>query len=110
MYKQLVDSNDRAVERGISRQMLDPESRYYGGTIDPFTGVAWVNHTTGTPTDMCYWGAALSNPDSIYYRDESLLNRLLLATEFVLRFQHEDGSISPGWTNYHSLRILHLSL
>lgn len=56
MYKQLVDSNDRAVERGISRQMLDPESRYYGGTIDPFTGVAWVNHTTGTPTDMCYWG------------------------------------------------------
>ncbi|KLU56866.1 hypothetical protein EL84_09150 [Paenibacillus sp. VT-400] len=102
MYKQLVDSNDRAVERGISRQMLDPESRYYGGTIDPFTGVAWVNHTTGTPTDMCYWGAALSNPDSIYYRDESLLNRLLLATEFVLRFQHEDGSISPGWTNYHS--------
>lgn len=31
-----------------------------------------------------------------------MLNRLLLATEFVLRFQHEDGSISPGWTNYHS--------
>ncbi|PQP83963.1 hypothetical protein C0Q44_04870 [Paenibacillus sp. PCH8] len=102
MYKQLVDSNDRAVERGISRQMLDPESRYYGGTIDPFTGVAWVNHTTGTPTDMCYWGAAISNPDSIYYRDEALLNRLLLATEYVLRQQHEDGSISPGWTNYHS--------
>lgn len=102
MYKQLVDSNDRAVERGITRQMLDPESRYYGGTIDPFTGVAWVNHTTGTPTDMCYWGAAISNPDSVYYRDEALLNRLLLATEYVLRFQHEDGSISPGWTNYHS--------
>ncbi|MDQ0173821.1 hypothetical protein [Paenibacillus tundrae] len=102
MYRQLVDSNDRAVERGMARQMLDPENRYYGGTIDPYTGVAWVNHTTGTPTDMCYWGAALSNPDSIYYRDEALLDRLLLATEFVLRLQHEDGSISPGWTNYHS--------
>ncbi|MDR6726408.1 hypothetical protein J2W91_004919 [Paenibacillus amylolyticus] len=102
MYRQLVNSNDRAVERGMARQMLDPENRYYGGTIDPYTGVAWVNHTTGTPTDMCYWGAALSNPDSIYYRDEALLDRLLLATEFVLRLQHEDGSISPGWTNYHS--------
>ncbi|MBE7683289.1 hypothetical protein [Paenibacillus sp. P13VS] len=102
MYKQLVDSNDKAVERGLSRQVLDPNSRYYGGTIDPYTGNAWVNHTTGTPTDMCYWGAALANPDSSYYRNEELLHRLLLATEFVLRNQHEDGSISPGWTNYHS--------
>lgn len=102
MYKQLVDSNDIAVEQGIARQVLDPQNRYYGGTIDPYTGVAWVNHTTGTPTDMCYWGAALVNPDSKYYRDEQLLDRLKLAAEFVLRFQHEDGSISPGWTNYHS--------
>lgn len=102
MYKQLVISNDKAVERGITRQVLDPESRYYGGTIDPATGVAWVNHTTGTPTEMCYWGAALVNPDSAYYRDAELLKRLCLASEYVLRAQHEDGSISPGWTNYHS--------
>lgn len=109
MYKQLVASNDRAAVEGLSRQVLDPTSRYYGGTIDPGTGVAWVNHTTGTPTDMCYWGAALVNPDSAFYRDELLLGRLLLATEFVLRAQHEDGSISPGWTNYHSPRIQPLS-
>ncbi|AIQ50284.1 hypothetical protein [Paenibacillus sp. FSL R7-0331] len=102
MYKQLVDSNDRAVEEGLSRQVLDPESRYYGGTVDPFTGVAWVNHTTGTPTEMCYWGAALVNPDSKYYHDEQLLGRLVLAAAFVLRCQHADGTISPGWTNYHS--------
>lgn len=102
MYRQMVESNDRATERGIERQVLDSESRYYGGTIDPFSGVAWVNHTTGTPTDMCFWGAALSNPDSTYYRDETLLERLRLASEFVLRHQHSDGSISPGWTNYHS--------
>ena len=62
MYKQLVDSNDKAVERGLSRQVLDPNSRYYGGTIDPYTGIAWVNHTTGTPTDMCYWGQRLLTP------------------------------------------------
>lgn len=102
MYRQLVDSNDKAVQRGISRQVLDPDSRYYGGTIDPSTGIAWVNHTTGTPTDMCYWGAAIANPDSIFYRDEDLLNRLQLASEYVLRNQHGDGSISPGWTNSHS--------
>ena len=64
MYKQLVDSNDRAVEQGIPRQVLDQTNLYYGGTLDSHTGIAWVNHTTGTPTDMCYWGAALVNPDS----------------------------------------------
>lgn len=62
MYKQLVDSNDIAVEEGLSRQVLDQESRYYGGTLDPGTGVAWVNHTTGTPTDMCYWGLHWRTP------------------------------------------------
>lgn len=102
MYKQLVAFNDIAVEEGLSRQVLDRGSRYYGGTVDPETGIAWVNHTTGTPTDMSYWGAALVNPDSAYYRDEELLSRLELATEFVLRRQHKDGTISPGWTNFHS--------
>ncbi|MCM3781504.1 hypothetical protein M3231_00805 [Neobacillus mesonae] len=102
MYNQLVIFNDNAVEAGLSRQVLDPGSRYYGGTVDPGTGIAWVNHTTGTPTDMSYWGAALVNPDSAYYRDKQLLSRLELAAEFVLRRQHEDGTISPGWTNFHS--------
>lgn len=54
MYRQLVESNDRAAEQGMNRQMLDPDNRYFGGTIDPSTGVAWVNHTTGTPTEMCF--------------------------------------------------------
>ncbi|WP_337999875.1 hypothetical protein [Paenibacillus urinalis] len=102
MYKQLVAFNDKAVEEGLSRQVLDPGSRYYGGTVDPGTGIAWVNHTTGTPSIMSYWGAALVNPDSDYYRDMELLSRLELAAEFVLRRQHKDGTISPGWTNFHS--------
>lgn len=102
MYKQLVERNDKAVEKGVSRQMLESQSVYYGGIIDPATGIAWINHTTGTPTDMCYWGTALVNPDSAYYQDKGLLKRLFLASEFMLRLQHDDGSISPGWTNYHS--------
>ncbi|WP_172251503.1 hypothetical protein [Saccharibacillus deserti] len=102
LYERLVQKNDEAVESGLLRQVLEPESRYYGGTVDPSTGIAWVNHTSGTPTDMCNWGSALVNPDSVHYRDESLLERLRLASEFVLRAQHGDGSISPGWTNYHS--------
>lgn len=102
MYEKLVAVNDAWAEEGKARQILEPASRYYGGTIDPATGIAWVNHTTGTPTVMAFWGAALVNPKSAFYRDEELLERLKLATEFVLRLQHEDGSISPGWTNSHS--------
>ncbi|MCQ4086063.1 hypothetical protein [Saccharibacillus sp. JS10] len=102
LFEQIVQKNDEAVRSGLPRQVLDKESRYYGGTLDPATGIAWVNHTTGTPTDMCNWGTALVNPASAFYQDETLLERLQLASEFVLGAQHEDGSISPGWTNYHS--------
>ncbi|MDO3409263.1 hypothetical protein QWJ34_05775 [Saccharibacillus sp. CPCC 101409] len=102
MYARLTARGDELTRSGLERQVLEPASPYYGGTIDPATGIAWVNHTTGTPTDMCNWGAALVNPDSAYYRDEELARRLELAARFVLRFQHADGSISPGWTNDHS--------
>lgn len=102
LYERLVQKNDEAVRQGLPRQILERESRYYGGTVDPSTGIAWVNHTSGTPTDMCNWGTALVNPDSAFYQDKELLERLLLASKFVLRNQHADGSISPGWTNYHS--------
>ncbi|MWJ32190.1 hypothetical protein FTE24_013685 [Saccharibacillus sp. WB 17] len=102
LYERLVVKNDESIESSLSRQVMEPESRYYGGTVDPGTGIAWVNHTSGTPSEMCNWGTALVSPDSAYYRNEALLQRLRLAAEFVLRAQHDDGSISPGWTNYHS--------
>ncbi|MFD1955340.1 hypothetical protein ACFSL6_14455 [Paenibacillus thailandensis] len=100
-YERLVSINDEWAAAESERQVTDPSSRYYGGVADSATGIPWPSHMN-TPKVMAIWGAALVNPDSVYYRNGPLLERLELAAEFMLRFQHEDGTVSPGWTNYHS--------
>lgn len=101
MYEKLVALNDHWVKDGTDRQVLDSESRYYGGVADPESGIAWPSHG-GSPMVMALWAAALANEDSKYFRDGELCRRLKLGAEFMLRAQHPDGTISPGWTNAHS--------
>ncbi|MGO4106893.1 hypothetical protein [Paenibacillus sp. YAF4_2] len=101
MYEKLVAVNDGWVKRGTDNQIMDSQSRFYGGVADPDSGIAWPTHT-GTLAVMAIWGCALVNTDSRYYHDESLLYRLELSAAFIVRHQHADGTVSPGWTNMHS--------
>ncbi|WP_224721671.1 hypothetical protein [Paenibacillus vietnamensis] len=101
IYEKLVSMNDGWVRDGMSRQVLESGSRFYGGVADPANGIPWPSHG-GTPMEMAVWAAALVNKDSGFYRDEELLSRLELAAQFMLECQHDDGTISPPWTNMHS--------
>ncbi|MDQ0877782.1 hypothetical protein QFZ77_006441 [Paenibacillus sp. V4I3] len=101
VYHKLVKINDQWVQEAFDRQVLDNESRYFGGVVDPATGIPWPSHTNSLMI-MGLWAAALINPDSAYYHDSILLERLKKLSRFMLNFQHDDGTISPGWTNYHS--------
>lgn len=101
MYKKLVAVNDGWVRQGIDNQIMDSGSRFYGGVADYDNGIAWPTHT-GTTAVMAIWACAIVCEDSRYYHDELLRERLEQAAAFIVRMQHEDGSISPGWTNMHS--------
>jgi len=101
IYERLVAMNDDWVRSGLERQIADEAHPRRGGVIDPATGIAWPNHL-GTPKEMAVWASALVNPDSRFYRDAALTKALEEAADFMLRVQHADGTISPGWTNYHS--------
>ncbi|CAM4364595.1 hypothetical protein [Paenibacillus typhae] len=101
MFKKITAINDKWTQESLEMQITDRDNRYFGGVRDPLSGVAWPNHT-GTAQYIAAWAAALCNPQSQYYRDPALLQQLHQAADFMLRFQHEDGTISPGWTNYHS--------
>lgn len=101
IYDKLVAANDEFAQMAMEHQVLDKESRFHGGIVDPANGLAWPSHG-GTPKDMATWACALVNKDSRFYHDDELVHRLELAAEFMLRSQHEDGSISPPWTNLHS--------
>ncbi|WP_219836209.1 hypothetical protein [Paenibacillus sp. R14(2021)] len=102
VFNTLIGLNDSLAALGIDNQVRDANSRYFGGVVDPGSGIAWPNHTNGTPAVMGYWAAAIVNPASRYYRDADVLHSLAIAADYMLRMQHEDGTISPGWTNYHS--------
>ncbi|GIQ62513.1 hypothetical protein PACILC2_10810 [Paenibacillus cisolokensis] len=101
LYEKLIAVNDYWTKDGLERQTMDSASRFRGGVCDPENGIPWPSHT-GTPMTMAIWACALASRESRYYRDAELAMRLELATEFMLRFQHDDGTISPGWTNLHS--------
>lgn len=101
IYEKLVSINDQWVKDGMDHQVLDSGSRFYGGVTDPVNGIAWPSHG-GTPMVMALWASALINQDSRFYHNKELLNRLELSAQYMLRFQHADGTISPPWTNMHS--------
>ncbi|THF84062.1 prenyltransferase/squalene oxidase repeat-containing protein [Cohnella fermenti] len=101
LYDKLISVNDHWTDAGIAWQDTDDSSRFCGGVCDPDNGIAWPTHT-GTAMIMTVWACALSAPESKHYRDDELLGRLELAASFMLRMQHADGTISPGWTNLHS--------
>jgi hypothetical protein len=101
LLTKLIQLNDGWTEGGLSKQVSDPASKYYGGILDEATGIATANHL-GTPAVMAAWSASLVNPESRYYRNSELLRALSCAADFMLNRQHNDGTISPGWTNFNS--------
>jgi hypothetical protein len=101
MYDKIVEINDRFSAKMIEHQSQDVNSKYYGGIINPTTGVASPSHGN-TPRVIAAWVASIVNSDSSYFHNKELANRLVGATEYMLSNQHSDGTISLGSTNYHS--------
>lgn len=101
MYEKILKMNESYTTKMIAYQEIDPKSKYYGGIIDPISGVALPSHGH-TPKVIGVWVSSIVNPDSSYYHDIDLLKRIELATDYMLNNQHTDGTISLGSTNYHS--------
>lgn len=101
MYQKIFEVNESFTSRMIELQDLDPASKYYGGIIDPIMGVARPSHVN-TPRIMAAWTASVVNADSDYYQSHVLIERLVKASQYMLKQQHDDGTISLGSTNYHS--------
>jgi hypothetical protein len=101
MYEKILSVNEAFTTKMLKHQELDSSNKYYGGIIDPNTGVAMPSHGS-TPRVMAAWAASVMNPDSTYYQNKELITRLEKASEYMLRQQHSDGTISLGSTNFHS--------
>ena len=97
-YERIVRENDKRVKRALRIQVMDENSPYYGGCPEE-TDLMDAKYTIYRIYDMT---GAYSNSRSVYYRDEAIAKRIVLALDYVARFQHEDGLFDLIRCNFHS--------
>lgn len=101
MFESIVKLNDRQVRYALEKQVRDSNSRHFGGIPNMHTGIPSPSHG-GTAGYIASLASALIVPESDYYKDESVLEALDRAVQYMLNRQHSDGTISLGGTNFHS--------
>ncbi|MFV0412393.1 MAG: hypothetical protein ACK5L3_03860, partial [Oscillospiraceae bacterium] len=86
-YRLVVQGADARVKQAVKKQVTDPSSRFYGGIRDA-ANLVEAKYTIYRFTTMV---AAYSCPDSAWYKDQTVFQRILLAIGYVARAQHENG-------------------
>ncbi len=94
----LIEINDGNIERLLTFHVADPGDPLFGGIKDRFQ-MATAHSATG------FLRAGMSGlvaPSSRYYSDQGLVEKLSATADFLLKSQHEDGTIDLVTTNFHS--------
>ncbi|KAA6434071.1 hypothetical protein FEM33_22585 [Dyadobacter flavalbus] len=96
--KALIQQNDHGVESLRSLQIEDSGSSEFGGVKDAYDILN--PHSTAA---LVQWGAcALFSSSSRFYQSPQLLDNINAAVLYLVRTQHEDGTIDLLSTNFHS--------
>jgi len=94
----LISQNDLGIKSFRSSQVKDPKSNDFGGIMDAYDILN--PHSTAA---LVQWGAcALFSSSSQYYRSAQLLEDINAAVIYLVKTQHEDGTIDLLSTNFHS--------
>lgn len=106
-YKQLLKFTDAGVEYALKSQCLDIMDPEYGGFPEMRKGFTEHAHAPGNAANF---SVLYYNEDSSHHRDKRLLDAANLAMDFVLKKQHEDGTIDLIETNFHCAATMGFSL
>lgn len=94
----MVERHDQSLTALLQRQVTDPSHPSCGAYADAY-GMISAGAAGGIIDAL---SAAFLCPQSRYYKDASLLERLRLAAGFLNRVQHPNGTIDLLITNFHS--------
>ena len=98
LIDQLVCQLDQAIPSLLQSQEQDSARQWFGGIRDS-RGI----HSPGATAHFIRsLTCALLSPQSTFYGDPLLLQRLLDAAHYLFAAQHEDGTIDLRSTNFHS--------
>lgn len=98
LFIKLIQLNDEQVPKILQLQNLDKISKHLGGVCDNWK-IYNPHSTAGLIKTL---SVSYSSEKSKYYRDESLIEPMLLAAKYLLKIQHSDGTIDLLSTNFHS--------
>ena len=98
VLKALILQNDKSVANLLEQQQKDTQHPFYGGWPDKFE----IYHPGSISIYCGYLVAAYVSPISKFHQSEEVKNTMNLAVDFLLRVQHDDGTIDLLTTNFHS--------
>ena len=97
-YEKIIRDNDQRVKKALRIQVINENSPYHGGCPEE-NDLMDAKYTIYRVYDMV---GAYSNSGSVYYKDAKLAERIVLALDYVARYQHEDGLFDLIRCNFHS--------
>ena len=94
----LISRNDTGLENLMNYQIREVNSPDIGGVRDGYD----ILNPHSTSAIIQVGACAVFSPSSKFYQSPVLLDRILLATNYLLKTQHKDGTIDLLSTNFHS--------
>jgi hypothetical protein len=98
LVSNLIKENDSRIPDILARQERDDKSRWYGG-VRTDTEVFYPGHAAGYIKNL---SCSYVSEESSYYKSPELLNAMMLASDYLLNAQYDDGNIDLPSTNFHS--------
>ena len=98
LISKLIAQNDQSVSILANRQEKNQKRRWYGGIKDRYQIVTPM----GTASAIRAMVSAWTQEASSYFQDQTLLETIENAINYLLVVQHQDGSIDLLSTNFHS--------
>jgi len=96
--KNLIKINDITVEYLLTQQELSRSHKWFGGVKDNYE----IHTAGGTAHFIRILTCAYSSSESKFYHASEILERLEFAAQYLMKAQHEDGTIDLLTTNFHS--------
>ncbi|MCE7061001.1 hypothetical protein [Dyadobacter sp. CY343] len=94
----MASRTDKSIESLLTFQVKDKNSEDLGGLRDGFD----LLNPHSTSALIQYGASGLFSPTSKYYRSTELVDSMNLAAQYLIKTQHEDGTIDLLSTNFHS--------
>jgi hypothetical protein len=98
LLEQLIRLNDENIVKALSRQLIAKSNPFYGAVYDGDSILSPIGTAGLIQTLICGYVSR----ESKYYNSKEILDRMTLAAQALISFQHDDGTIDLLQTNFHS--------